>query len=339
MYRDFVCITLHDAPADPPSPIPRLKYALFDSYPNSASEPATRNWMPNDVENEGVQARQKRVREEERRRENERRLEGQRWEFERKCEALRKKAAAGEENDAALAKNGRDEVLGGACENRVGEGDKPQPHRDETSWSNGQGRRSGKLKRRNRRTRAKGETDAETKTPAGRASPAKKEHPGLHVIAQLTPLAPPSPPITPCGESSLHAGKSETCRQGEDFRTSMGVDYLFDPPLRRTPLAPDASAPPPAVEESAQTREAAADVLFFEPQLLYVERSDSTVAAIVPIVKIGRASAAFYRNGGEPGNTRQPQKLFRGRGRGRGFGWYGRGGRAPRGELSRTNWG
>lgn len=296
--------------------------------------------MPNDVEKEVERARRQRVREEERRRENERRLEGQRWEFERKCEALRrKKAAADEENDAALAKNGRDEVPGGACENRVGEGDKPQPHRDEAPWSNGQGRRSGKLKRRNRRARAKGETDAETKTPAGRASPAsaKKEHPGLHVIAQVTPLAPPEPPITPCGESSLRSGKSETCRQGEDFRTSMGVDYLFDPPLRCTPLAPDASAPPPAVEESAQTREAAADVLFFEPQLLYVERSDSTVAAIVPIVKIGRASAAFYRNSGEPGNTRQPQKLFRGRGRD--FGWYGRGGRAPRGELSRTNWG
>ncbi|KAH9019099.1 hypothetical protein EDB84DRAFT_626427 [Lactarius hengduanensis] len=290
--------------------------------------------MPNDVEKEVERARRQRVREEERRRENERRLEGQRWEFERKCEALRrKKAAADEENDAALPKNGRDEVLGGACENRVGEGDKPQPHRDEAPWSNGQGRRSGKLKRK---ARAKGETDAETKTPAGRASPApaKKEHPGLHVIAQVTPLAPPEPPITPCGESSLHSGKSETCRQGEDFRTSMGVDYLFDPPLRCTPLAPDASAPPPAVEESAQTREAAADVLFFEPQLLYVERSD---AAIVPIVKIGRASAAFYRNSGESGNTRQPQNLFRGRGID--FGWYGRGGRAPRGELSRTNWG
>ncbi|KAH9047016.1 hypothetical protein EDB83DRAFT_1483268 [Lactarius deliciosus] len=305
----------------PPSPIPRLKYAQFDSYPNSASEPATRIWMPNDVEKECERARRQRVREAERRRENERRLEGQRWEFERKCEALRrKKAAADEENDAALAKNGRDEdeVLGGACENRVGEGDKPQPHRDAAPWSNDQGRRPGKLKRRNRRARAKGETDAERKTPAGRASPApaKKEHPGLHVIAQSTPLAPPLPPKTPYGESSLHSGKSETCRQGEDFQTSMGVDYLFDPPLRCTPLVPDASAPPPAVEESAQTREAAADVLFFEPQLLYVERSDSIVDAIVPIVKIGRASAAFYRNSGEPGNTRRPQILFRGRGRG-----------------------
>jgi hypothetical protein len=79
------------------------------------------------------------------------------------------------------------------------------------------------------------------------------------------------------------------------------------------------------VEESAQTREAAADVLFFElPRV-----DDSTMAEIVPIVKIGRALAAFYRNSGEPENTRQPQKLFRGRGRGRGFGRYGRGGRAP----------
>ncbi|KAH8992953.1 hypothetical protein EDB92DRAFT_518498 [Lactarius akahatsu] len=296
--------------------------------------------MPNDAEKEVERVRRQRVREEERRRENGRRLEGQRWEFERRCEALRrKKAAADEENDAALAKNRRDEVLGGACVNRVGEGDQPQPHRDEAPWSIDQGRRSGKLKRRNRRARAKGETDAETKTPAGRAlpAPAKKEHPGLHVIAQVTPLAPPESPVTPCGESSSHSGESETCRQGEDFRTSMGVDYLFDPPLRCTPLAPNASAPPPAAEESAQTHEAATDVLFFEPQLLYVERSDSTVAAIVPIVKIGRASAAFSRNSGEPGNTRRPQNLFRGRGRD--FGWYGRGGRVPRGELSRINWG
>ncbi|KAI9432119.1 hypothetical protein H4582DRAFT_2062134 [Lactarius indigo] len=304
--------------------------------------------MPNDVEKDDERARRRRLREEERRRENERRLEGQRREFERKCEALRrKKATADEENDAAaLAKNaGGNEGLGGACENRVGEGDdQPQLLRDETPWSNDQEGRSGKLKRRNRnrRERAKGETtDAETKTPAGRRhtspAPAKTEHPELHVIAQLTPLAPPSPPppITPCGESSLRSGKGESCRQGEDFRTGMGVDYLFDPPLRSC-STPDASSPPPAVEECAQTREAAADVLFFEPQLLYV---DSTAAAIVPIVKIGRASAAFYRTGGEPGNTRQPQKLFRGRGRGRGFGWYGRGGREPRGEPSWTNWG
>jgi len=159
----------------------------------------------------------------------------------------------------------------------------------------------------------------------------------------LTPLAPPSPPITPCGEASLHSGKGETCRQSEDFGTTLEADYLFDPPLRCTSLSPAASVPPPAVEESAQTREAAADVLFFGPQLPNDERlrrSDSTVAAIMPIiVKTGRASAAFYRNSGEPVNTRQPQKLSRGRGRGRDFGWYGRGGRAPRGELSWTNWG
>ena len=97
----------------------------------------------------------------------------------------------------------------------------------------------------------------------------------------------------------------------------MEADYLFDPPLRCDPCVP------PLIEaESAQTREAAADVLFFDPQLLYV-----------PIVKIGRASAAFYRNGVETGNTRQPQKFSRGRGRGRGFGWYGR--RVP----SRAYWG
>ncbi|KAI9459692.1 hypothetical protein BJY52DRAFT_1265063 [Lactarius psammicola] len=294
--------------------------------------------MQNDVENECEQARRRRVREEERRRENERRLEGQRREFERKCEALRRrKAAADEEKDATrAAKTGRDE--GGASVNPVGMEEEPQPL---TSRSNDQGRRSGKPKRRNRRATAKAETNAEKKktTPAGRASPApsaKKEHPELHVIAQLTPLAPPSPPITPCSEASLHSGKGEPCRHSEDSQTSMGTDYLFDP----TSLAPVASAPPPAVAESAQTREAAADVLFFEPQLPYDERprrSDSTVAAIVPIVKICRASAAFYRNSGEPGNTRQPQKLFRGRGRGRGFIWHGRGGRTPRGELSWTN--
>ena len=99
----------------------------------------------------------------------------------------------------------------------------------------------------------------------------------------------------------------------------MEADYLFDPPLRsRAPCVP----PLPVQEESAQTREAAADVLFFDPQLL-----------CVPIVKIGRASAAFYRNGVEAGNTRQPQKFSRGRGRGRGFGWYGRR------EPSRSYWG
>ena len=159
------------------------------------------------------------------------------------------------------------------------------------------------------------------------------------LFAQLTPLASPSPPITPCGEVSLHPANGETCRQSEDSRTSMGADYLLDPLLRCNSPAPAATL---VVVESTQTREAAADVLFFEPQLPDIERpwgSDSTVAAIVPIVKIGRASAAFYGNSGEPGNTRQPQKLFRGRGRGRGFGWHGRGGRAPRGEFSWTNWG
>jgi hypothetical protein len=105
----------------------------------------------------------------------------------------------------------------------------------------------------------------------------------------------------------------------------MEADYLFDPPLRRAAPAP----PPPTEPESAQTREAAADVLF-DPQFQCVEQpgsSDSAVAAVVPIVvvKIGRASAAFYRNSMEPGNTRQPQKFSRGRGRGRGFGRYGRG--------------
>jgi hypothetical protein len=158
------------------------------------------------------------------------------------------------------------------------------------------------------------------------------------LFAQFTPLAPPSPPITLCGEGSLHSANGETCRQSEDFRTSMGAGYLFEPSLQCSSLDPAASAPPPAVAESAQTREAA-DVLFFEPQLTDVERpwgSDSTVAAIVPIVKIGRASAAFYRNSGEPVNTRQPQELSRGRGRGRGFGWRGR---APWGEFSWTNWG
>ena len=106
----------------------------------------------------------------------------------------------------------------------------------------------------------------------------------------------------------------------------MEADYLFDPPgTLRYANELTASAPSLLVEESAQTREAAADVLFFElPRV-----DDSAVTEIVPIVKIGRASAAFYRNSGEPGYTRPPQKLFRGRGRGRGFGWYGRGGRAP----------
>ncbi len=136
--------------------------------------------MQNDVEKECEQAMRQWVREE-CRRENERRLEGQRREFERKCEALkRKKSTAGEENDGARAKNGRDD--GGACVILVGEEEKPQPLREEASRSDGQGRRSGKPKRRNRRATAK-----VMKTPAGRASPApaKKEHPELHVIAQV----------------------------------------------------------------------------------------------------------------------------------------------------------
>ena len=159
------------------------------------------------------------------------------------------------------------------------------------------------------------------------------------LFAQLTPLAPPSPPLTPCGEAFLHSGNSETCRQDEDIRTRMEADYLFDAPQRCASLSSAASTPLLTVAESAQTREAAADVLFFEPQLPSVEGSDPTVTAIAPIVKIGRASAAFYRNSGEPRNMRQPQKFFRGRGRGRGFGRYGRGGRAPRSEPSWTNWG
>lgn len=309
--------------------------------------------MQNGVEKVCEQARRQRAREEKRRRKNERRLEGQRREFERNCEALRKRqAAAGGEGDAARVNNGRDE--GGACANWVGRGEgEPQPLREEAARTDdGQRKRSGKPERRNdRRAMAGVEADAGTKTPAGRVAsplaPAKNEHPGLHVmmIAQLTPLAPSSPPITPCGEASSRSGKGETCRQEEDCRTSLEADYLFDPPRRCTSLAPAASAPPlaVAVAESPQTCEAVADVLFFEPQLPHVERprgSDSTgtVAAIVPIVKIGRASAAFYRNSGEPasGDTRQPQKLSRGRGRG---GWHGQGGRAPRGELAWTNWG
>ncbi|KAH9033511.1 hypothetical protein EDB85DRAFT_1951206 [Lactarius pseudohatsudake] len=191
--------------------------------------------MPNDVEKEVERARRQRVREEERRRENERRLEGQRWEFERKCEALRrKKAAADEENGAALAKYGRDEVLGGACENRVGEGDKPQPHRDEAPWSNDQGRRSGKLKRK---ARAKGETDAETKTPAGRASlaPAKKEHPGLHVIAQAG-YVPTSHDETDRRYPSIRAGDAARTAQAANhtvWRVIFTLGEKRDLPSRR----------------------------------------------------------------------------------------------------------
>ena len=333
----------------------------FDSYPNSASQPVTRIQMPDDVEKESERTRKQRVweekRQEKRRRQNEQRLEGQRREFERKCDALRRKATAGDEGDAAArAKNENGGSEGGACVDQLGDGVEPQPLREEASRSDGHNRRSGKSKQSRRAT-----TKAERN--AGRASPvpAKNEHPELHVIAQvrlrahlprmtkligmpplfaqLTPLAPPSPPLTPRGEASLHSGKSETCRQDEDIRTRMEADYLFDAPLRCASLSSAASTPPLTVAESAQTREAAADVLFSEPQLLCVESSDSTVAAIVPIVKICRASAAFYRNSGEPGNTRQPQKFFRGRGRGRGFGWYGRGGRAPRSEPTWTKWG
>ena len=87
---------------------------------------------------------------------------------------------------------------------------------------------------------------------ASSSAPAKKEHPELHVIAQvrrlrahppmtkligipllfaqLTPLAPSLPPITPCGEASSHSGKSEICRQSEDLR--MGASYLIELSLR-----------------------------------------------------------------------------------------------------------
>ncbi|KAN0136033.1 hypothetical protein V8E53_006194 [Lactarius tabidus] len=247
--------------------------------------------MPNDVEKESRWARRQRKWEEKRQRRNEQRLEGQRREYERQCEALRKKAAAVEEGDAAP--RAQNESKSG--ETRVEQwGDKdleePQPPREEAaaaaaSRSDGQRKRPRKPKRGNRRrAEAKAEMNA---SPV----PAKNEHPELHVIAQLTPLAPPSPPLTP---SSL-SGKGETWVQDEDFRT-MEADYLFDPPLRRAAPAP----PPPTEPESAQTREAAADVLF-DPQFQCVEQlgsSDSAVAAVVPIVvvKIGRASAAFYRN-------------------------------------------
>jgi hypothetical protein len=275
--------------------------------------------MPNDVEKESRWARRQRKWEEKRQRRNEQRLEGQRREYERQCEALRKKAAAVEEGDAAPRVQNESE----SGETRVEQwGDKdleePQPLREEAaaaaSRSDGQRKRPRKPKRGNRRrAEAKAEMNA---SPV----PAKNEHPELHVIAQLTPLAPPSPPLTP----SSHSGTGETCRQDEDFRTRMEADYLFDPPLRCAAPAPSLTEP-----ESAQTREAAADVLFLDSELPYV-----------PIVKISRASAAFYRNGVvETGNTRQPQKFSRGRGRGRGFGRYGRGVRAPRGEFSRTNWG
>jgi len=283
--------------------------------------------MPDGVEKESGQARRQRLREERRRRENERRLEGQRRENERKCEALRKKAAAGDAAARAKNENGRGEGGGGAGVDQLGgEEEEPQPQLEEASRSDGQKKRS---KPRSRRAATKARRASPT------APPAKNEHPELHVIAQLTPLAPPSPPLTPCDEASLHSGKGEPCHQDEDFRTRMEADYLFDPPgALRCAKELAVSAPSP-VEESAQTREAAADVLFFElPRV-----DDSTVAAIVPIVKIGRASAAFYRNSGESGNTRQPQKLFRGRGRGRGFGSYGRGGRAPMRGSSWTNWG
>lgn len=265
--------------------------------------------MPNDVEKESGQARRQRVWEEDRRRKNERRLEGQRREYESKCEALRRKAAAVEEGDAARVQNESGETR----VDQWGDEDKEEPQPEAAaSRSDGQRKRPRKPKRRNRRAMA----NAETNAPA----PAKNEHPELHVIAQLTPLAPPSPPLTP----SSHSGTGETCRQDEDFRTRMEADYLFDPPLRCAAPAPSLTEP-----ESAQTREAAADVLFLDSELPYV-----------PIVKISRASAAFYRNGVvETGNTRQPQKFSRGRGGGRGFGWYGRGGRASWSEPSSTNWG
>jgi len=306
----------------------------------------------NACERTGVQQRRE---EEERRRENE---ETQRREFGRKCEALgRKKAAAGGEDDAAGA-------MDGTSDGRTRHDDVEQVEEEEeaqqqsqsrkaVSRSEGDGQRSGKPRRRkNRRAGRQAETDAAA--AAGRASPsrsrAKEEHPESRVVAPAgyvshtlpttkligTPflcaqVTPPAPPLTPRGEVASHSEKSEASRQSEDSRTRAGAAcLLFDPP------PPAASAvPPAAVPESIQTREAAADVLF-ETRVTGVDErprgSDAPAVAIVPIVKIGRASAAFYRNNGEAGNTRPPQKLSRGRGRGRGFGWHRRGGRAPRNE-------
>ncbi|KAH9160224.1 hypothetical protein EDB89DRAFT_1915040, partial [Lactarius sanguifluus] len=218
---------------DLPSPIPRLKYALLTVTP-TAPQASKRIWMPNDVEKECERARRQRVREEERRRENERRLEGQRREFERRCEALRRrKAAADEENDAALAKNGRDERR--------------------APWSNDQGRRSGKLKRRNRRARAKGEMDAETKTPAGRASPApaKKEHPWIAcdragIVESLETRANPKNYLEAVVEVGTSDGMDEAVelhvassprQTGDSDAISKGIGHSWQSPL--SPLFAD----------------------------------------------------------------------------------------------------
>lgn len=156
-------------------------HAAFDSYPNSTPQPVTWIQMPDDVEKESKQARWQRVLDEKRRRRNERRLEGQRREFERKCEALRRKAAAGEEGDAparAETENGGGE--GGAYVDHFGDDVERQPVREEASRSDGHKRRSGKSKR-SRRATSKAERNAGRPSPA----PAKNEHPELHVIAQV----------------------------------------------------------------------------------------------------------------------------------------------------------
>jgi hypothetical protein len=146
--------------------------------------------MPNDVEKESKQARRW---EEHRRRRNELRLEGQRKEYERKCEALRRKAAAVEEGDAA-AHSQNEGGWGEEEETRVDQlGDKdleePQPLEEAAlaaSRSDGQRKRPRNPKRR---AEAKAETNASP-------TPAKNEHPELHVIAQVMLRAQPPPRMT-----------------------------------------------------------------------------------------------------------------------------------------------
>ena len=151
--------------------------------------------MPNDVEKEGEAARRRRVSEEKRRRKNERRLEGQRREYERKCEALRKKATAAVEeeegDDAQNESNGETRVV----DHELGDKEEEtQPAESTTtaSRSDGQQKRPKKPKRR----------AAETTSLA----PAKNdEHPDLHMIAQVGFTCPPPPLHTLIGNGPLYS--------------------------------------------------------------------------------------------------------------------------------------
>jgi hypothetical protein len=176
--------------------------------------------MPNDVEKESGRARRQRIWEEKRRRKNEQRLEGQRREYERQCEALRKKAAAVEEGDAAP--RAQNESKSG--ETRVEQwGDKdleePQPFREEAaaaaSRSDGQRKHPRKPKRGNRRrAEAKAEMNA---SPV----PAKNEHPELHVIAQVGYVPTPPPPM----HDETLIGMAPSIRAVDAARTALAAPH------------------------------------------------------------------------------------------------------------------